>query len=116
MSGQVFIRQSRIVCGKCKKATKLSSWTGHCCDGATYMAIADARCWEIDEAFAEIECMDMMVSAVELECEDLFRFQRKYPNTTDYEEEGIHLWGAMVHLVDGKLIVWDERAGRTKNF
>ena len=76
------------------------------------MAIADGRCRALDDAFAEVESMDILVSAIEVECEDLARFQRKYPNTTDYEEDGIHLWGAMVVLLDGKLIVWDEKKGR----
>ena len=113
MSGKVFVRRSRIVCGECRKETTLSKWTG-CCKGATYMAIADGRCRDLSDAFAEVEAMDIMVSAIEVESEDLARFQRKHPNTTDYEGDGIHLWGAMVHLIDGKLMVWDERPGRDR--
>ena len=76
------------------------------------MGIADGRCRNLNDAYYEIERMDMLVSVVELECEDLQSFQRTHPDTTDYDEEGIALWGARVTLVDGKLIVWDEQKGR----
>jgi hypothetical protein len=74
--------------------------------------VVDARCRDVNKAFAEIEQMDMLVSVVEMECMDLARFQRQYPDTTDYDDEGIALWGARVKLIDGKLVVWNEQKGR----
>lgn len=109
------VSRTRIICGECKREFDIRNHPGgpSCdCKGATYMGVADARCRDASDAFAEIEAMDMLVSVVEMDSEDLIRFQRKYSKTTDYDGEGIGLWGARVKLIDGKLIVWDEQKGR----
>jgi hypothetical protein len=110
--------QSRIVCGKCWSVRLLSAGaTGDCCEGATYMAIADGRGRDIGDVFAEVEQTDRMVSQVELDTEDLERFQQTHKGQVDhYGDGGAMLWGATIRILDGKLVVWDERSGKEQDF
>ena len=72
------------------------------------MAVADSRGRNPSDAFAEIEMMDILVTVVEMYGSDLV----KVLGNTDFDDEGVVLWGAKVILMDGKLLTWDERKGR----
>ena len=108
-------RNHRLICEACGRE-RLIRLTGCSCGSPRVEgAVADCRgCVTISmlsDAFAEVEQYDVIVRVVEMGTDDIVSLMRERSPVPHSHTSGWQIWSGMVRLTDGKMLVWDEKAG-----